>query len=134
DPTHDVDGWDAVVKVCALAKVLMKIPLKPGDVRREGIRSLTTRMLQTARTEGRPFKLVARAKLADDESVIASVAPEQLAPTDPLVSVRGTSLAAHFELDMMPGLTITSHRPNLQSTAYGMLADFINAVSKANDS
>ena len=134
DPNHDVDGWDAVVKVCALTKVLMKIPLKPGDVRREGIRSLTTRMLQSARAEGRPFKMVARAKLMDDESVVASVAPEQLAPTDPLANVRGTSLAAHFELDMMPGLTITSHRPNLQSTAYGMLADFINAVSKDKDS
>jgi hypothetical protein len=29
---------------------------------------------------------------------------------------------------MIPGLTIVSHRPNLQSTAYGLLADFINAV------
>jgi hypothetical protein len=36
----------------------------------------------------------------------------------------------HFELDIMPGLTITSHRPNLQSTAYGLLADFINAVRR----
>jgi len=31
---------------------------------------------------------------------------------------------------MIPGLTITSHRPNLQSTAYGLLADFINAAPK----
>ena len=60
----------------------------------------------------------------------ATVRPEQLAATDPLSSVRGTSLAAHFELDMMPGLTIMSHRPNLQSTAYGLLADFVNAVKK----
>jgi homoserine dehydrogenase len=51
-----------------------------------------------------------------------------MAVSDPLGNVRGTSLAIHFELDMMPGLTITSHRPNLQSTAYGLLADFINAV------
>jgi homoserine dehydrogenase len=128
DPAHDVDGWDATVKVCALTRVLMKIPLKPSEVRREGIRGLSTRILQTARAEGKPFKLVARAKAAEDGSVVASVKPEQLAPTDPLVNVRGTSLAAHFELDMMPGLTITSHRPNLQSTAYGLLADFINAV------
>jgi homoserine dehydrogenase len=62
--------------------------------------------------------------------VSASVQPEQLASTDPLSCVRGTSLAAHFELDMMPGLTVMSHRPNLQSTAYGLLADFINAVRK----
>lgn len=128
DPAHDVDGWDATVKVCALAKVLMGSPLKPIDVRREGIRSLTTRMLQAARSEGKPYKLVARAKFAENGAVNASVKPEQVAATEPLGNVRGTSLAVHFELDMMPGLTITSHRPNLQSTAYGLLADFINAV------
>ena len=29
DPSHDIDGWDSTVKVCALASVLMNIPLKP---------------------------------------------------------------------------------------------------------
>lgn len=130
DPAHDVDGWDATVKVCALAKVLMQSPLKPVDVRREGIRSLTTRKLQGARSEGKPYKLVARAKFTENGAVNASVRPEQLAASEPLGNVRGTSLAVHFELDMMPGLTITSHRPNLQSTAYGLLADFINAVKQ----
>jgi homoserine dehydrogenase len=128
DPSHDVDGWDATVKVCALARVLLRIPLKPGDVRREGIRGLSPQLVQAARAEGKPFKLVARVKLAVDGSLNASVRPEQLPTNDPLGTVRGTSLAVHFELDMMPGLTITSQRPNLQSTAYGLLADFINAV------
>lgn len=128
DPSHDIDGWDATVKVCAVASVLMKIPLKPGDVTREGIRQLTAGKLQAARVKGEPFKLMARARLNGDGKLVATVRPEQVSTTDPLAGVRGTSLAIHFELDMMPGLTITSHRPNLQSTAYGLLADFINAV------
>jgi homoserine dehydrogenase len=140
DPSHDIDGWDSTVKVCALASVLMNIPLKPEDVNRESIRALQPAQVQTARAEGKPFKLVARAKLAGDsklggklggklgEKLIATVRPEQIAAGDPLGNVRGTSLAIHFELDMMPGLTITSHRPNLQSTAYGLLADFVNAT------
>jgi homoserine dehydrogenase len=128
DARHDIDGWDATAKVCALANVLMNIPLKPDEVNREGIRDLTERKVQAARAEGKPFKLLARAKLAGDGKLVATVRPEQIAAGDPLGNVRGTSLAIHFELDMMPGLTITSHRPNLQSTAYGMLADFINAV------
>jgi homoserine dehydrogenase len=128
DPSHDIDGWDSTVKVCALASVLMNVPLKPGEVNREGIRDLSPSQVQAARTEGRPFKLVARAKLAGDGKLFATVRPEQIAANEPLGNVRGTSLAIHFELDMMPGLTITSHRPNLQSTAYGLLADFINAV------
>jgi homoserine dehydrogenase len=130
DPSHDVDGWDSTVKICALATVLLKVPLKPDAVRREGIRGLDPRALRVARAEGRPFKLVSRARVEADGSISASVRPEQLAATDPLSSVRGTSLAAHFELDMMPGLTIMSHRPNLQSTAYGLLADFVKAVRK----
>jgi len=128
DASHDIDGWDATVKVCALANVLMNVQLKPAEVNREGIRELTNRKVQAARAEGKPFKLIARAKLTGDGKIAASVRPEQIMTSDPLGNVRGTSLALHFELDMMPGLTITSHRPNLQSTAYGLLADFINAV------
>jgi homoserine dehydrogenase len=128
DPSHDIDGWDATVKVCALANVLMNFPLKPADVARAGIRDLNTNQLQRARAEGKPFKLVARASHQEDGKILAMVRPEQIGPMEPLGNIRGTSLAIHFELDMMPGLTITSHRPNLQSTAYGLLADFINAV------
>jgi homoserine dehydrogenase len=128
DPSHDIDGWDATMKVCALANVLMNVPLQPGDVARSGIRELNANQLQRGRAEGKPFKLVARASRQQDGKVSAVVRPEQIGQLEPLGNVRGTSLAIHFELDMMPGLTITSHRPNLQSTAYGLLADFINAV------
>ncbi len=127
DPSHDVDGWDAVLKVCAIARVILKTPLRPTDVRREGIRGLDVPTLQAARAEGKPYKLLARARI-NDGSLIASVRPEQVAISDPLGGVRGTSLAVHFELDTIPGLTIVSHRPNLQSTAYGLLADCINAL------
>ncbi|MEP6741008.1 MAG: homoserine dehydrogenase [bacterium] len=128
DPSHDIDGWDATVKACALANVLMDVALKPVEVARSGIRELNARQLQRARSEGKPFKLVARATRQQDGKISAIVRPEQIGQLEPLGNVRGTSLAIHFELDMMPGLTITSHRPNLQSTAYGLLADFINAV------
>ncbi|HWN09635.1 MAG TPA: hypothetical protein VNO50_10265 [Pyrinomonadaceae bacterium] len=128
DPSHDIDGWDATVKVCALANVLMGVQLKPVDVTRDGIRGLAPSKLQAARAAGAPFKLMARARLGRDGDLVATVRPEQVVASDPLGNIRGTSLGVHFELDMMPGLTITSHRPNLQSTAYGMLADFINAV------
>lgn len=126
DPSHDVDGWDSIMKVCAIARVIMRAPLLPTDVRREGIRGLDPMTLQAARAEGKPYKLLSRATVNADGSVAASVRPEQIAAGDPLGGVRGTSLAVHFELDTIPGLTIVSHRPNLQSTAYGLLADFIN--------
>lgn len=127
DPSHDVDGWDSIMKVCAISRVILRVHLLPSNVRREGIRGLDPATLQAARAEGKPYKLLTRATVNADGSVTASVRPEQVAASDPLGGVRGTSLAIHFELDTMPGLTIVSHRPNLQSTAYGLLADFVNA-------
>lgn len=126
DPSHDVDGWDSTMKICALARVLLKSALLPIEVQREGIRALSPRQLQKARSEGRPYKLLSRVRVTEDGSVEAWVRPEQVAITEPIGGVRGTSLAIHFELDVMPGLTIISHRPNLQSTAYGLLADFLS--------
>jgi homoserine dehydrogenase len=126
DPSHDVEGWDSIMKICAIARVILRVPLLPSDVRREGIRELDSTTLQAARADGRPFKLLSRATVNTDGSVTAFVRPEQIALNDPLGGVRGTSLAIHFELDTIPGLTIISHRPNLQSTAYGLLADFVN--------
>jgi homoserine dehydrogenase len=128
DPSFDVDGWDSTMKVCAVARVLMKHPLRPAEVKREGIRTLTPAMLQKARADAKPFKLLSRLRVNEDGQIAASVRPEQVALTEPFGGVRGTSLAIHFELDVIPGLTVISHRPNLQSTAYGLLADFLSIV------
>lgn len=128
DPTHDVEGWDSIMKICAVSRVILKARVLPSDVKREGIRGLDPVELQAARNEGKPYRLMSRARVQEDGSVQASVRPEQVAITDPLGAVRGTSLGIHFELDTIPGLTVISHRPNLQSTAYGLLADFVNIV------
>jgi homoserine dehydrogenase len=128
DPSYDVDGWDAAVKVCALAAVLMKEPLRLEAVERVGIRHLDATTLRAAREEGRPFRLVSRARRDEGGRLRASVRPEQLEPGDPFAALGGSSLAARFALDVLPGLTIVAHEPNLQSTAYGLLADFINAA------
>lgn len=127
DPGYDVDGWDAAVKVCALARVLMRTPLRLEEIEREGIRKLDSKLAGAARAEGLPFKLVSRARSSGDR-VKASVRPEQVSPHDPLMMASGTSLLIHFELDVLPGMTLMAHNPNLKSTAYALLADFINAV------
>jgi homoserine dehydrogenase len=127
DTSADIDGWDAAVKVAALVTVLMDLPLKPADIQREGIRPLTGEQVRAARLEGKPYKLVCCAEREGDQ-VRASIRPEQVPLSDPLSAVSGTSSLVHFETDMLTGLTITEHDPSPETTAYGMLADFINAV------
>lgn len=128
DPTHDVDGWDAAVKVVALANVLMRAGLKLGDVGREGIRGMSVGDVRAASAAGEPFKLIASCTRVGDGRLEARVRPERVGREHPFSSINSTTLAIHFELDVLPGLTLVAHEPNLKSTSYGMLADFINAV------
>jgi homoserine dehydrogenase len=128
DATHDIDGWDAAVKVAALVIVLMGEKIRLSDVQRHGIRQLTGEQVREARAAGTPYKLVCRAQRTLT-GVAARVGPERLPLSDPLAGVAGTSSIVYFETDIFPGLCITEDNPGLYATAYGMLADFIRAVS-----
>ena len=127
DATHDLDGWDAAVKVAALVIVVMGEKIKLSDVQRTGITCLTGEQVCSARAAGTPYKLVCRAQRTLT-GVAAKVAPEQIPLTDPLAWVAGTSSIVYFETDVFPGLCITENNPGLYATAYGMLADFVKAV------
>jgi homoserine dehydrogenase len=128
DPTDDVEGVDAVVKVIALANVLMQAGLKLDDVSRQGIRGITAEQLREARASGEAWKLVCTARRAENGRVVASVAPRRLKLSDPLALVKGTSSVISFETDVFPELIITEQDPGLEATAYGLLVDFLTAV------
>lgn len=127
DPSDDISGWDAVMKVTALANVLMGERLRPENVEREGVADLKPHDIRLARAAGTPYKLVCRVR-REDGRVIAAVRPERLPLSDPMALVSGTSSMVYFETDIFPGLAITEENPGLEATAYGLLADFIRAV------
>ena len=128
DPSDDIEGIDAAVKVVALANVLMDANLKLDDVQRQGIRGIEAGQLRQARASGEVWKLVCAARRETDGQVTASVRPERLQLSDPLALVRGTSSVISFETDILPQLIITEQDPGLETTAYGLLADFLTAV------
>ena len=131
DPSYDVDGWDSAVKLCAIANVLLGAALRPADVEREGIRTLDPALVRDARAAGAPYRLVGRVEAGGGAGggATARVVPEQVDTLGPLGAARGTTLVMHYEAAMFPGgLTVTSRDPDLTTTAYGMLADFLEAV------
>ena len=128
DPSADVDGIDAAVKVAEVAIVLMGQNLKLVDVQRKGIREITSEQLLEARKNGETWKLVSRAHREADGRITASVAPERIKLEDPLAQVHGTSLLIAFETDIFRELIISERDPGPEATAYGMLSDFVNAV------
>jgi homoserine dehydrogenase len=126
DPSADLDGWDAAVKVAALAIVLMGVHLKLEDVHRTGVRELSEEKIRSVRDAGMRYKLVCRAERRGD-GVICRVQPELLLASDPLANLEGTSSAIRFDLDVF-SISIVEHNPGVEATAYGLLADFLRAV------
>jgi homoserine dehydrogenase len=127
DPTGDVDGWDAAIKVSALATVLMDHPLRPSDVDRQGIGGISSDDITNAREQGKRWKLVCSAE-RKGEQVYAHVAPEMVGSDSPLYHVEGTTSIVQFETDVLGLLSIIEENPGPDTTAYGLLADFINAT------
>jgi homoserine dehydrogenase len=132
DPSADVDGWDAAIKVAALVTVLMDTPFKPQQVERTGIREVTPDMIARAGAEGKRYKLVCSAERNGNE-VSARVAPELVPPSDPLYGMENSTTGATFRTDVLGDYSIIeTEREDMlagpEPTAYGLFADFINAV------
>ena len=127
DPSLDVNGSDAAVKVVAIANVLMGANLTMRDFEIEGIGNLEPSAVRAAHQAGTPIRLVSSIE-RDGDGFKASVKPTRLEKSDPLNGLDAMSLALHFETNMVPGVTIVGHGLDAHSTAYGVLCDFINVA------
>jgi len=132
DPTNDVDGWDAAIKVAALVTVLMDTPMTPQQVNPTGIRGITPEMIAAAKAEGKRYKLVCSAEKVGD-TVSASVTPQLVDSTSPLYGMLNSSTGLTLRTDVILDYSITlSEKPGMQGgpieTAYGLFADFVSVV------
>ena len=130
DPTNDVDGWDAAIKVAALITVLMDTPFTPQQVNPIGIRASTTEMIAKAKADGKRYKLVCSAEKVGDQ-IQARVAPELVDASSPLYGMMNSSTGVTFRTDVLPDYSIVvSEREGMAGgpieTAYGLFADFVN--------
>ncbi len=125
DPSIDLEGWDASVKIVVLANVLMGADLRPDDVHRTGITGLSPADVQAALADGERIKLVCEA-IRDGDMVRATVSPVRLPESDVLSRVSRTSSAVTFETDTLHQLTVLEGDTDPTTTAYGMLVDMIN--------
>ncbi|OGS44307.1 MAG: hypothetical protein A3K76_06860 [Euryarchaeota archaeon RBG_13_57_23] len=127
DPSLDIDGWDAVAKITALANVIMEANLTPKQVEREGIRDLTAEDIKNASAKGGRIRLIARAARAGDR-IRLTVKPQVVGPDSVFWSVEGTSSALKFETDLMGDLTIVESGPGTTQTAYAIFSDMLLTV------
>jgi homoserine dehydrogenase len=132
DPTNDVDGWDAAIKVAALVTVLWDTPMTPQQVNPTGIRGITPEMIAKAKAEGKRYKLVCSAEKVGDK-IEASVSPQLVDSASPLYGMMNSSTGITFRTDVILDYSIIlSEKPDMKGgpleTAYGLFADFVNVV------
>jgi homoserine dehydrogenase len=80
NPSADIDGWDAAIKVAILVNVLLDVPFSLQQVERSGIRSITPDLIRSAKAEGKRWKLVCTAE-KNGPVVRGRVAAEMVPPT-----------------------------------------------------
>lgn len=129
DLSHDVDGWDAAVKLAVLSNILLEHPLTPEQVGRHSLRDIDTDWVRGARQNGSPVKMVCRAEITDG-AVRASVCAQEVAPGDAMAGVSGSSSLLRLRTELPGALTIVEEDPSVETTAYGVLVDLLSIASR----
>ncbi len=127
DPTNDIEGWDAAVKINVLANIFMGVDLRPSDVDRTGITEVTVEAAQRAVQNGQRIKLVCEA-IRTETDVRLSVKPTHLDLSDPLAHVSSTACAVSIDTDILPNVMVMAGPSSPTTTAYGLLIDTLNAL------
>lgn len=126
DPSLDLDGWDASVKLTILANVLMGADMRPQDVTRassaERMRAMTANL--TPGTQVKQVATITRDPAAP-HGLRARVALEQLAADDSLAGIGQGKAAIQLQTDTMGDLTVIEGPGTPRQTAFGVLADLI---------
>jgi homoserine dehydrogenase len=124
DPTYDVKGIDAAIKLVILANTIWGNGVKLEDVSCTGIDLLTPDALRLAENEGCTIRLIAE---AIPRKKLLRVSPRIIEKTHPLV-VDGTLNALTLETDMAKEITLIGRGAGSIETASAIIGDilFIN--------
>lgn len=122
DPANDLEGWDAAVKVSALANVLLDVDLPPEAVERDSLVNLTPEHVREGLAFGRRLKVVCEA-FREGGKVIGCVRVREIPLADPFALVAGTGSILRLTTDIVGKIVLTEEDPNLSTTAYGVISD-----------
>ncbi|KUG15214.1 homoserine dehydrogenase [hydrocarbon metagenome] len=121
DPTYDVKGIDAAIKLVILANTIWKRNLTLADVEITGIDLLTTDALRLAEDQHCTIRLIAQA--VPDKGIFR-VTPRILPRTHPLV-VENTLNAITIDTDMAGEITLIGKGAGSRETASAVIGDLL---------
>src|SRR3989440_1741268 len=130
DPRDDVDGVDALDKLCVLVRLAFNASCTPAQIHRQGIRGLDPRDLAYGRELGYVLKLLAIARRASGGGVEARVHPAFLPADHPLARVDGAYNAVHVIGDLCGPVMFSGLGAGGDATASAVLADLVHVARR----
>ncbi len=121
DPSNDLEGWDAALKATIVANAVMGLDIKVADVGREPITEEVAIRAREAASRGMRIR-----PLAAIGPFGTRWAPVEVGPDDPFFAVDGFSMAIELDTDVAGKLAIALHQPQVEQTAFGLLADLVD--------
>jgi homoserine dehydrogenase len=133
DPTNDIEGIDAAYKLAVLATLAFHIDVRPEQIHREGITTLTARDFSYARELGYAIKLLAIGRKVDG-SVELRVHPTLVPDAELLASVDGVLNAVQIEGDLMSRVLFQGPGAGSLPTTSAVVADALDAAVSISNS
>lgn len=132
DPSADVDGIDAMRKICILADLCFGSNVPPSTVPTEGIRGVTALDAALAEKLGYAVKLLAHAKRLDDDRFTCFVAPHLVAREKLLANVSGVMNAVLVRGNAVGETLFYGAGAGRMPTASAMVADILDAMRRGD--
>lgn len=133
DPSADIDGTDAMRKICILASLCFGSHLYPDGVYCEGIGRVTLADVAYAEKYGSVIKLVARASKVSDSKVFAAVSPCFVKKTNMLAGVNGVFNACLVKGDMTGEVLMYGKGAGSEATASAVVGDIIDCADNRKE-
>ena len=128
DPTADIEGHDAAAKAAILAGLAFHTEVRRDEVFCEGISQVTEADIAAAEQMGCTIKLLAIAKLTDDDRVIVKVHPAMVANKHPLATVSGAYNAIFVKSREAGELMFLGQGAGGAPTASAVMGDVVTAA------
>lgn len=128
DPTADIEGLDAVRKICILASLCFGSHVYPDGVYSEGISKITLEDVAYASSYGSVIKLIAKAEKLDSGKLLVMVSPAFVKTTSMLAGVNGVFNACLIRGDMVGEVLMYGQGAGSLATASAVVGDVVDCA------
>ena len=133
DPTADVEGFDALRKICILASLCFGNHVYPDGVHTEGISKITLEDVDFASSYGCVIKLIAKAKKMDDGKISLTVSPCFVTNESMRAGVKGVFNACFVRGDAVGDVVLYGQGAGKLATASAVIGDVIDCACNTKE-